>query len=217
MTAPAATEIRSPHQPETFDLELDRLYAETLPDRMLPGHHGWVVATAEAAAAAEGVVDLAAGRELDRSALTVLDAPLWSHQGIALARYFPGGPAETSSSARPAAFRLALVREELRALAAATRWCQDFLASRRTGGQRLSGHPAVRLAMARATADVWALQAVDLPSTIDTPGGRAWLVDEIDSAANQLIKLAGGRAMLRGHAVQLQSLLLLLNRTYLEG
>jgi hypothetical protein len=213
----SAAALGSPHQPETFDIELDRVFAEALPERTLPGHRGWVVASRRAMAGASSVVDMVGGRALDAESLTVLDAPLWSCQGIALARY-PGGESAIPTVGSPlAALRAALAREELRILAVAATWCHDFLSSRRSGSQRLSSHPAVKLALARLTADVWALRAADPASTIQTPEGRAWLIDEVDSAANQVIKLAGGRAMLRGHAVQLQALLLLLNRTYLEG
>ncbi len=217
----SAAALGSPHQPETFDIELDRVFEEALPNRMLPGHRGWVVASRRAMAGASSVVDIVGGWACDAQSLTILDAPLWSCQGIAIARY-PGGesagPTAVPTAGSPlAALRAALAREELRILAVAATWCHDFLSSRRSGSQRLSSHPAVKLALARLTADVWVLRAADPVSTIQTPEGRAWLIDEVDSAANQVIKLAGGRAMLRGHAVQLQALLLLLNRTYLEG
>jgi hypothetical protein len=213
----SAAALGSPHQPETFDIDLDRVFEEALPERMLPGHRGWVVASQRAMAGAGGVVDVVGGWALDAEGLTVLDAPLWSCQGIAMARYAGSESAVPTVGSPLTAFRAALAREELRILAVAATWCHDFLSSRRSGSQRLSSHPAVKLALARLTADVWALRAADPVSTIQTPEGRAWLIDEVDSAANQVIKLAGGRAMLRGHAVQLQALLLLLNRTYLEG
>jgi hypothetical protein len=213
----AAAMLGSPHQPETFDIDLDGVFAEALPGRKLPGHRGWVVASQRAMDGASGVVDMTGGWELDRESLTVMAAPLWSCEGIAIARYPGGEAAVPTDGSSLAALRSALAREELRILAEAATWCHDFLSTRRSGSQRLSSHPAVKLALARLTADVWALRAADPVSTIQTPEGRAWLIDEVDSAANQVIKLAGGRAMLRGHAVQLQALLLLLNRTYLEG
>jgi hypothetical protein len=213
----SAAALGSPHQPETFDLDLDRVFEEALPERRLAGHRGCVVASHRAMARASSVVDLVGGWELATERLTVMDAPLWSCQGIAIARY-PDNEAVAPTVASPlAVLRAALAREELRILAVAATWCHDFLSSRRSGSQRLSSHPAVKLALARLTADVWALRAADPVSMIQTPEGRACLIDEVDSAANQVIKLAGGRAMLRGHAVQLQALLLLLNRTYLEG
>ncbi|HKT03595.1 MAG TPA: hypothetical protein VJT31_29040, partial [Rugosimonospora sp.] len=113
--------------------------------------------------------------------------------------------------------RLALAETGRDLLGEAVGWCRDFLASRHSGGQRLSAHPQVAHQLAVLVARAAALRQVDLPLTLAEQAGRAWWVREADELAYGLIHLAGGRSVLCGQMVQLRTALLYANRVYLGG
>jgi hypothetical protein len=146
----------------------------------------------------------------------LLDAPLWERQGLGIAAYH-----EVARGARRGAslhrLREVAIEEQLRAVGAAVRHCERFLAGRQTGSQRLASHPAVAHNLARLIADAAALTSANFTAGLRAPAGRAWLTAEIDAVVAQAIKLAGGRSLLAGQAVQLRMLLLTFNRLYLEG
>ncbi len=206
------------YRTEQFQLDFSVVYTASLGDNRLPGHRGWVLApecwlrdeTYE-------VVDLWSGMPVPARQVTLVNNPVWQRRQLAVARYsFTDDTGRNEPHVLLARFRQALVDEQIRVIRAASNWCREFLASRTIGTQTLGSHPAVAQVMAALVRDVYALNAGVRATQLDTPGWRAWLIDEVDSIGEQLIKLAGGRAMLDGQMVYLRTLLLTLNRLYLE-
>lgn len=193
--------------------DLDGVFRRVLGDGHVPGWRGLLVAPRATLARAQ-VVDLTSG-SVDRAALTELPHPVLRRCGLVVARY--PGTAEPGPAGLVVTVRAALVAEAQRVLVAGARYCQDFLASRRSGGRRLSAHPVVAHQVAGAVAAVAALRYADVSAALADPAGRDWLVSSVDDAAAALVKLAGGRSLLAGHLVALRTVLLTVNRVYLGG
>jgi hypothetical protein len=163
------------------------------------------------------IVDMERELPLELRSLRLLPNPVWEQQGLCVASYAAHADADLlSAGALLCRFRLALIRGQLDALHRAVDWCHSFLSSRSIGEQRLGQHPAVMLSLGRVVRDLYALQCADLTDYLGAQSDRTWLIEEIDTVAEQLIKLAGGRAMLSGQMVQLRTVLLTMNRLYLE-
>lgn len=207
------------YQPQQFQFRFARAFAESLPAKCLPGHRGWIfVPRSWLADETYRVLDLMTGQALEPQALAWVNHPLWQRHDFGIARY---ALLERQSSERKqdllTTFRQALIGEQLSVLRRAEEWCQEFLSSRTVGSQKLSMYPPVSHMLARVVRDLYALDTGDLSACLAAPGGGAWLTEEIDAICEQLIKLAGGRAMLSGQMVYLRTLFLTLNRTYLEN
>jgi hypothetical protein len=140
---------------------------------------------------------------------------MWEHAGYSIVSY-PCPQPPLGESALISRFRCALVAEEMRVLREAVEWCRQFLASRTSGDQPLTHLPAVAQAQASLVRDLHLLRHVDLADCLATPGGRRLVCEQVESACERLIKLVGGRAMLRGHMVFVTTLFTTLNRLYLE-
>jgi hypothetical protein len=202
-------------RPDQFQLNFSQIVSDCRDDFWLPGHRGLLFAPqCWLGDSRYAVIDLDQEREVDRESLRFLPSPLWQQQGFGLASYPWNVDAE---QVRPGqlltSFRSAVVRQQLRALHLAVEWCHKFLSSRMVGDQRLGQHPVVVQGLGRVIRDLYALRTVDLAGVL---ADRSWFIDEVDNVAEQLIKLVGGRAMLSGQMVQLRTMLLTLNRLYLE-
>jgi hypothetical protein len=207
------------HQPKQFQFDFLATLAECRQDSWLPGYRGRVfVPRIWLEDDTHTIIDLESGHGVERSAVTCLNNPLWQQHGLAVGCYptAPDAPVPGQIPELLTTFRLALVNEQTRVLRKAVEWCQAFLSSRPHGRQTLSSHPVVSQMLAMLIRDAYALMTIDR-TWFDTAGGRHYAVDAIDSVCEQLIKLAGGRAMLCGQMVHLRTLFLTLNRLYLEG
>lgn len=216
--------------PVAFRFDLAAAFTEAFGEQLLPGRRGLLVATRDMLEDPRWrPVDLAEGKPIDLAALIPLPNPLLARQGYTICRYAsPGSDADARSEAaldadldvegdRADALRTALLGQERLAISAAVRGCHEFLAGRRTGGQRLSAHPAVAARLGALVAEAAVLQRADAATALATAAGRHWLVAQVDAVALGLIALAGGRALLADGAVQLRTVLLTVNRIYLAG
>ena len=207
------------YRPEQFLFDFRQVYDACRPDRWLPGYRGWVFAPQPwLEGGGYAIVDLGDGREVAAEDVILRRNPLWQRQQLGVAWYPPRDVIAAPDEACQfrLRFRSAVVGHEIDLIRAATDWCQCFLAARTSGKHGLAHHPVVAQMSAGLVRDVYALGAADLDACLVTPGGRRWLTDEVDSICGQLIKLAGGRAVLSGQMVYLRTLFLTLNRLYLE-
>jgi hypothetical protein len=197
---------------DQFQLDLASVIAECRADLWLPGYRGLVFAPRLWLNDDRyQIVDLEQEARIEREYVAEVCNPLWEQQGFCVARYPWKLEAHVSrSETLLQRYRSALVRAELHTLSLAVDWCHTFLSSRTLGAQRLSQNPVVVQAFGRVVRDLYALQAPE------ACGDAHRYTEEVDDVAEQLIKLAGGRAMLGGHMVQLRTTLLTMNRLYLE-
>lgn len=156
------------------------------------------------------IMDLGSGQVVKAEELK---NPLLARAGLGTLRYPCVQGTETTQLQ---AFRTALIEQEQHTLGQAVRDCHEFLASRRSGDQKLSAHPVVAYRMAGVVAANESIRRSEATKAVASSAGRAWLTTEIDRLALDLIGLGGGRSMLTGHLVQLRCTLLLLNRIYLR-
>ena len=198
-----------------FTFDFARVYGVLGRDRV-PGRGGLAIAPRGWLTPPHRILDLADGHLVSPHDVLAVDNPMWKRQGIGVASYRRSTPAGAANPGLLGEFRAELADEQRRLLSSALSWCQEFLSGRRAGAQRLSSHPVVSQAVARLVCDAVTLTTADLTATLATTPGRGWFVDEVDTMANELIRLAGGRAMLSGQMVHLRMLLLTLNRAYME-
>jgi hypothetical protein len=204
------------------EFDLAAAFTEAFGEHLLAGHCGLLAATRDMLEdPAWRPVDLAEGKPIDAAALTRLPNPLLARQGYVVCRYAsPDAGSVVGADVegdRADALRAALLEQERLAIGAAVHGCHEFLAGRRTGGQRLSAHPAVAARLGELVAEAAVLQRADAATALATAAGRRWLLAQVDAIALGLIALAGGRALLADGAVQLRTVLLTINRIYLAG
>lgn len=193
--------------------DLAAVFRQVLGENLVPGRGGFVVAPTQSLVDGK-VFDLATG-PIDPAGLIGLPHPVLTGSGLTVARY-----RASTGAVDPGllvVLRSALVAEAQAVLVAAARKCHEFLASRRSGGLKLSTHPVVAHQVAGAVAVVESLRHADVTAALSTSAGRAWLVSTVDEAAASLGKLVGGRALLAGNLVALRAVLLTVNRIYLGG
>lgn len=206
------------YRPEQFQFDFTQVLAVRSQEPWLPGYRGWVFAPQPwLSDNSYEIIDLWSGQTISRGAITFLSNPLWQRLQLGIAYYLPvvNTVAPNKGHSILLNFRLALIEEQMRLIGVAANWCQEFLGSRVIEKQVLSSHPVVAQLIARLIRDVYALNTFDR-ACLAIGSGRHWLIDEIDSIGEQLIKLVGGRAMLSGQMVYLRTLFLTLNRLYLE-
>ena len=208
------------YQPQQFQLRFGQIFAESLPAQCLPGYRGAVfVPQSYLASGTYRLYDLASGQSLTLQAVTEENNPLWQRHGMAVARYTPPPNLEQGEKQEKLlrGFQCALVQEQCAILSQAEQWSYEFLSARTIGTQKIVSYPPVSHLLAKVVRDRYALSTCNIAASLAQPGGGAWLTEEIDAICEQLIKLVGGRAMLRGQMVYLRMLFLLLNRIYLEN
>lgn len=114
-------------------------------------------------------------------------------------------------------YQKAIMQQQLQWIAHWTQVLTQHAASREVGEQHLLSLPSIRLRLARVMQhQAWLQQGIADATHSDMPHWCSVYLSRLDNLLDDLIKTAGGRALLNHGLVQMQSLFTLINQLYLR-
>ena len=143
---------------------------------------------------------------------TLINHPVFIQEGWVIGQIAAQAQPVSSGGLDIELFRQALLRAELRQLSRYLEQTHVYLKSRDDGTHTLDNHPVLEQAQAQVISELHKARVILEQSN---PSEMYHLIIEaIDQAALILIKIIGGRAMLKGQAVQLRTLFKLINKLF---
>jgi alkylation response protein AidB-like acyl-CoA dehydrogenase len=143
---------------------------------------------------------------------TLINHPVFTQEGWVIGKIAEQAQAVNDEGMDFQLFSQALLSAQLQLLNRCLEQTHVYLKSRDDGTHTLDNHPVLEQAQAQVISELHRARVI-LDQSNPTPMYHL-AVEAIDQAALILIKIIGGRAMLKGQAVQLRTLFKLINKLF---